>query len=137
MLRTRLLGASLLSLTLLSSGCRLFDPDRPRFCDRCHERHCGQVNAAPVGYAGPTDAGCGATVIPPAPGGAIYGQPIYVGPNGGPIGSFPGSETSPPPGAPPLRIPKAGIEEKGKQFELEGGSRGGPVLMIPAANIKP
>ena len=77
MVRTRLLGAALLVLALLSSGCRLFDPDRPRFLDRCRERHSGQANAAPVSYA-PVDAGCGATVIPPASGG-IYGQPITLG----------------------------------------------------------
>jgi hypothetical protein len=38
---------------------------------------------------------------------------------------------------PPGRIPKAGIDEgKGKQFELEGASRTGPVLTIPATGVR-
>jgi hypothetical protein len=129
MFRTRLTGVALLALSLLS-GCGMFR-DRPGLCNRCADRQAAQVNAAPVAYTG-GDAGCGASVIPP--GGAIYGQPMIIGP-GGP--GMPGEMLPPPIGGMP-RIPKAGIDEKGgKQFELEGVSRTGPVLPMPIAGVKP
>jgi hypothetical protein len=131
MFRTPLIGAAFLSLTLLP-GCGLFFPDRPGLCQRCADRRAGHVEAAPVSYAGAPvgdGAGCGSSVIPPG-GGTIYGAPTFVHPNG----AIPGAETFPPPMNTP-KIPRAGIEEKGKQFELESGK--GPVLTIPASNLKP
>jgi len=133
MFRTRLVGAALLCLGLLP-GCRLCCPDRPCLFDRC--RGGGAPVATPMAYPA-MDGGCG---MPVPTGGPIYGGPI----NGGPI--YPGiggalNETLPPPiagdGVPP-RIPKAGIKESppGKQFELEGASKTGPVLTIPAAGSK-
>jgi hypothetical protein len=126
MFRTRLAGVAILSFCFLP-GCGLFTGDRGWFC--CHGRN---VDAMPVSYPmGPMgqmgDAGgCGATVIPPA-GGNPYGAPIFGVPGTG----IP-QETFPAP-----RIPRAGIDEgKGKQFELEGASRTGPVLTMPANGVK-
>lgn len=120
MFRTRLTGVALLSICFLP-GCGLFTGDRGWFC--CRGR---TMDAMPVSYPMGGDAGCGATVIPPA-GNPYGGAPIY----GMPGATIP-QETFPAP-----RIPKAGIDEgKGKQFELEGASRTGPVLTMPANGIK-
>jgi hypothetical protein len=119
MFRTRLIGVALLSVCFLP-GCGLFSGNGGGwFCCR------GRTDAAmPVSYPG-GGAECGGTVIPPA--GNPYGAPIY----GMPGAAIP-QETFPPP-----RIPKAGIDEgKGKQFELEGASRTGPVLTMPANGFK-
>src|SRR5687767_11238593 len=114
MFRTRLAGIVLLSVSLLP-GCGLFCGDRPGICNRWADR---RAEATPV--AMPAGGECGGTVIPP-------GMPPQPYPYPYPNATFPGpgmgAET-----LPPGRIPKAGIDEgKGKQFELEGASRTGPV----------
>jgi hypothetical protein len=134
MFRTRLVGAALLFLNVLP-GCGLLCPDRPGIFG-CKWRHQEPLYATPASMPG-MDGGCGGMPIPP--GGPIYGAPIMGGPVYPGIGGTLG-ETLPPPmadGAPP-RIPKAGIKESppGKQFELEGTTKGGPVLTIPANGSK-
>ena len=125
MFRIRFAGFALLTVCFLP-GCGLFSGDRPGLCGRRAER----IDAVPVSYPVADGGGCGATVIPPA--GNPYGAPIY----GAPGATIP-NETYPPPYGTSPRIPKAGIDEgKGKQFELDGTSRTGPVLTIPANGVK-
>lgn len=120
MSRTRLVGILLVSVTLLP-GCGLLDPNRPGICGRRNQQR-SDCEASPVSFQGGGE--CGGTVIPPGTP-PIYGSPVFPG-------AGLGAETMPP-----GRIPKAGIDEgKGKQFELEGASRTGPVLTIPATGIR-
>jgi hypothetical protein len=124
MFRTPLAGAALLTLVFLP-GCGLFSGDRPGLCNRCRGNQSGRVDASPASYP-VVDAGCGGMVIPP--GGHLIGGP----------GGYPMGEPLPMPGGTnPPRIPRIGIDEgKGKQFELEGASRTGPALMMPATGAK-
>lgn len=120
MSRTRLAGIVLLSVSLLP-GCGLLDPNRPGLCGRRCNQQPEHVQASPVSFPG---GDCGGAVIPPGTP-PIYGAPTFPG-------AGMGAET-----LPPGRIPKAGIDEgKGKQFELEGASRTGPVLTIPATGVR-
>ena len=80
----------------------------------------------------PADCGC-------APGTGGTGGPIILGPGGTmPSGVYPGGTLPMPmPGAAPGRIPPAGIKESpGKQFELEGASKTGPILSTPVGDSK-
>jgi hypothetical protein len=127
--RTRLVGAALLFLAFLP-GCGILTGDRRTLCERWRDcRNGGQVDACPVSYPVIDSGGANGCAMP-IPGGIPYqGPPIYMG---GPGASVPlGSETLPQPGGTmpmPPRIPRAGIDEgKGKQFELEGASRSGPI----------
>jgi hypothetical protein len=130
MRRARLAGAAFLFIAVLP-GCGIFTGGRG-ICDRW--RDCGNGNgydAIPVSY--PMMApGC---AMPVANGHPYGGAPIYMNgapagaPFGGPIGGPFGAETLPQPAPGTIRpIPKIGIDEgKGKQYELEGASRAGPV----------
>ena len=125
MSRTRLAGVFFLSVSLLP-GCGLFTGDRPGICQRWSDRRADRCEATPVSFPVATTGGgeCGGSIIPPGTP-PIYNVPPYPG-------AGIGAET-----LPPNRIPKAGIDEgKGKQFELEGASRTGPVLTIPATGIR-
>lgn len=104
------------------------------------------TGGCPGGCATPIPGGFPLGGIPPggiAPGGIPYqGPPIYMG-GPGPGASVPlGSETLPQPGFPqtmPPRIPAPKIEEggKGKEFELEGAGRKGPVgPALPVGSVK-
>ena len=116
MFRTRLAGAALLTLALMP-GCACWH-DRPGLLTRFRAWRDGPTAtpvAMPVGDPGCND--CGA---------ANGGGPIIVHPGG----------VLPQPGEAP-KIPRVGIDEsKGKQFELEGMNKGGPVLTMPAAGSK-
>ena len=135
MSRTRLVAAAFLFLALLP-GCGTFTGDRRTLCERWQDCWSGnRADACPTGYP-MSNGGCAM----PIPGGQPYmGAPIYMS---GPGASVPmGAETLPPPGGTqtmPPRIPKIGIDEgKGKQFELEGASRSGPMgPALPVGGIK-
>lgn len=139
MSRTRLAGAALLFLALLP-GCRTSPCDNRTLCERWRDCWRGnRYDAMPVSYP-MMDGGCPGGCAMPIPGGMPYqGAPIFMG---GPGASVPlGAETLPQPGGiqtMPPRIPKAGIDEgKGKQFELEGASRTGPVgPALPTGGVR-
>ena len=94
------------------------------------------------------EGACPGGCATPIPGGLPYqGAPIYMGGPGigGPGASVPlGSETLPPPNGaltmpPRIPPPKIGVDEGkgGKQFELEGAGRTGPVgPALPVGSTK-
>ena len=137
MVRTRLFGVALLSLSVLP-GCGIFG-NRPGLCERWHSRrearqermsgHRDSVGAAmPVSYQGGNCNGCST----PIGGGPVIGSPG--------AGGFMGSETLPPPGAGEgNRIPPPKIKEQpGKVIELDPAkSVRGPVLTMPTNGTKP
>jgi hypothetical protein len=141
MSRIRLAGAALLFVALLP-GCGILTGDRRTLCERWRDcRNGGQVDACPASYP-VIDSGCPNGCAMPIPGGVPYqGPPIYMG---GPGASVPfGAETLPNPGGvqpmpPRIPAPKIGVDEgKGKQFELEGASRSGPIgPALPTGGIK-
>lgn len=129
MLRTRLIAVAALTAFALP-GCGIFCGDRKGVCERMRERreerHNGAAYGMPVSFPGGGEAGCGGSVIPPG---------AMIVPGSGGLGA----ETMPPPlaGEGTPRIPSPKIKENpGKQFELEKGTRGGPILTIPASGVR-